>query len=74
MVGVACEEGRGDSVTLCALVEEGRKVWMVTTATLLTCIQFLLQDNLLDQVTKVMETPLLISVVDCVLGSWWWVT
>ena len=54
-MGVACEGGRVEDITLCILVDEGRKVLMVTMATLLRCIQSLLQEKLMDQVTKVTE-------------------
>ena len=53
IVGVACEGGRRDRVTVCALVEGGRKVLVVTLATLMQCIQCLVQENLLEQVTTV---------------------
>lgn len=52
-MGVACEGGSGDNVTLCALVEGGRRVLVVTMESLLHSIQFLVQEQLLGQATKV---------------------
>ena len=61
IVGVACDvwrgEGGGDGITVCAIVEGGRKVFIVTMATLASCIQCLLKEQLLDQVTKVTPLP-----------------
>ena len=52
-MGVACVgEGEG-GVSFCAIVGGGRKVVIVTMATLLHCIQWLLEQQLLNQVTKV---------------------
>lgn len=50
---VACEGGLSDGVTVSVLVEGGRKVVVVTVATLGRCIEYLVQERLLDQTTKV---------------------
>jgi hypothetical protein len=54
IVGVACRLGKGEEVNLCVIVDGGKKVVMVTMATLPQCIQFMVQEelNLMEQVTK----------------------
>ena len=59
IVGVACRLGKGEEVNLCIIVDGGKKVVMVTMATLPQCIQFMVQEelNLMEQVTKVTTFP-----------------
>jgi hypothetical protein len=59
IVGVACRLGKGEEVNLCIIVDGGKKVVMVTMATLPQCIQFMVQEELklMEQVTKVTTFP-----------------
>ena len=54
IVGVACGgKVGGDAGNACIIVDGGKKVVMVTMATLLQCVQFLLGEELMEQATKV---------------------
>lgn len=57
IVGVACEGGSGDNVTVCVLVEGGRRVLVVTMESLIHSIQFLVKEQLLGQATEVPVVP-----------------
>lgn len=54
IVGVACKSGSGDNVTVCVLVEGGRRVVVVTLESLIHSIQYLVKEQLLGQATKVL--------------------
>ena len=55
--GGRSDEGSGEGVTVCVLVEEGRKVLVVTVAGLARCLQCLVKDGLMEQAAKVGSSP-----------------
>ena len=70
VVGVACDggrsdEGSGEGVTVCVLVEEGRKVLVMTVAGLARCLQCLVKDGLMEQAAKVGSSPVHAHIPEC---------